>query len=562
MFRTDRWNRILRLATSFFCVFCVFCFCAGCGVPGPGGRSDSFGLDFTPPEGVEVRGAFVFIVDGVNGRIFQQMLDAGELPAIKKYFADRGLYAPRAVANTPSVTLANLTSLATGQFPGHHGVTGITWFDRRTCVYRDYCLLAQKNALDGDYDAPNIYELANGSGQDMTVSIFYQPHRGTTKFFENALSAVGPYVFGWHYFIDRLTLLRFGETMALARKTGRFPLITCAYLLCPDFQAYDHGLSSKQYRRALRHTDRQIGRVLGDMARAGVLEKVIIALVSDHSMGDVQRHFDIEKFLRSQAGLNLAREKLWEDSSRQYRQEYYDEFAAVLYRCGDRYAAICLRKPIRSADGKTAGYQPWTTRPCPGDLQELIQKLSSQPAVDVVAWATSQNRCRVRTNLGVVEFAQPDGPGGNISYSVVLGGGPDTNDPLGWAGRVPGELLGGKSASPRRWLGVTNATDYPDLPAQILAYFRAARAGDLAVFASPGWDFFTKNHAGHGGLRADDDMHVPLMLAGPGVPHKRIPAARTADLVPTLLQLLEKDKPHGDKKLPKFDGQSLVKRKK
>jgi len=93
-----------------------------------------------------------------------------------------------------------------------------------------------------------------------------------------------------------------------------------------------------------------------------------------------------------------------------------------------------------------------------------------------------------------------------------------------------------------------------------LAYFRAPRAGDLAIFASPGWDFLSPNRAGHGGLRAYDDMHVPLLLAGPGVPHKTIPAARTVDLVPTLLQLLKTDNPgHAVKNSPqKFDGQSLI----
>ncbi len=529
----------------------------GCGVPGPDGPADSFGLDFTPADDMEVRGAVIFIVDGVNGTLFQQMLEAGELPAMKKYFMDRGLYSPRTVANIPSVTLANLTSIATGRFPGHHGVTGVTWFDRHEFIYRDYAMLSQKNTLGGDYSCPNIYELANNPGHDFMVSIFFQPHRGTTKFFENALSGVAPYVFGWYLFLDRLTLFRFGEMMDLARKNGRFPLVTCAYLLSPDFQAYAHGMSSPQYREALLHTDRQIGRVLGDMASAGVLDKIVIALISDHSMGDVGTHFEIGKFLRNKAGLNLAREIHWEESSASYREEYYNEFPAVLYRCGDRYAALCLREPITDSEGKVTGYKPWSVRPRPEHLQELIQKLSAQQAVDVVAWSTGENRCRVRTRRGVVEFSQPSGPGGDILYTLVsnssdlLG-----TDPLGWTGQVPSDLLNGKPASPRCWLDVTNATTYPDLPAQILAYFRAPRAGDIALFASPGYDFFTKNRAGHGGVRGYEDLHVPLLIAGPGVPHKRISAARTADLVPTILQLLGKDK---SKKHPhNFDGQSLI----
>ena len=130
----------------------------------------------------------MFVVDGVGGAIFEEMLEAGELPAIREYFVDRGLYVPRAVGNIPSVTMANLTSLATGRFPGHHGVVGISWFDRLNYIWRNYNTIAQKNTLDEDYTAPNIYEQFQ---DDMTVSIFYQPHRGATKFFENWHSA-GP----------------------------------------------------------------------------------------------------------------------------------------------------------------------------------------------------------------------------------------------------------------------------------------------------------------------------------------------------------------------------------
>jgi arylsulfatase A-like enzyme len=504
------------------------------------------------------------VVDGVNGEVFQQMLRAAQLPAIQKYFVDRGLYVPRAVANIPSVTLANLTSLVTGLLPGHHGVTGNMWFDRQRYIYRDYNTLAQKNTLDGDYDQPTIFELARraADGENpgpITVSIFLQPHRGTTKFFENALSAVGPFVFGWYDWVDRITLFRMGEMMSLARKAGRFPLVTYLYLLNPDYQGYTHGQSSPQYRQALIHTDRQIGRVLGDLARAGVLDKIVIALTSDHSMGDVKHHFDIEKFLASQAGLKLARGKLWENASQKQRLRYYDKFNAVVYRCGDRYAALCLRRPLVVAPGQTQTYAPWPGRPGPDDLQPVVKKLVAQEAIDAVAWATGTNRCRVSTTRGTVEFAQPTGPGGDIAYSLTGG-----TDPLGWEGKVSAGLLGGQWASPRVWLEATNKTDYPDLPTQILAYFRAPRRGDVVAFASPGWDFLSANRAGHGGIRAYDDMHVPLLLAGPGVPHETVPTARTVDLVPTLLQLLKIDNPDhranpAEKSPKKLDGQSLIK---
>lgn len=529
----------------------------GCGVPGPDGPADSFGLDLTPPPDAEIRGAVVFIVDGVNAGIFQDMLAAGELPAIDRYFARRGLYVPRATANTPSVTLANLTSLVTARFPGHHNITGINWYDRERHLWRDYATIAQKNTLDGDYTAENIYEQFPG---EMTVSIFFQPHRGTTKFFENWTSAGPPYFFGWYEFVDRLTLFRFGEMMDLARERGEFPVITCAYLLAPDFQAYDHGVSSEEYRQALLHTDYQIGRVLGDMERAGLLESLYIALISDHSLLDVNEHFVLESFLREQ-GLDIAEKQLWEETDDQARKDYYERFPCVLYGSGDRYWAICLRKPIRGTDGEIA-FEPWPIRPDAADLAkypiaegttlDLPALLAARPEVDALAYAAGPNRCRVRNAHGEVEFHQPGGRRTPIFYRIVRG-----EDPLGWSQAVPAEYVGrvdgdtGEGADEMQWLEWTAMTQYPDLPAQILAYFRAPRAGDIAVFAAEGYDFNDVHQAGHGGLKPGD-MHVPLLLAGPGITPQQRSTARTIDLTPTLLHLLGQTVPEG------MDGRSLL----
>ncbi len=514
----------------------------GCGVPGADGPADSFGLDFSLPPDSRVEGAVIFLVDGVNAEIFHEMLVAGKLPMIKKYFVDRGVYCPHAIANTPSVTFANLTSLVTGLFPGHHGVTGINWFDRNELVWRNYDTIAQKNMLDADYTAPNLYEQFPNR---TTFSIFFQPHRHATKFVENWASAGPPFFFGWYEFVDRLTLHRFNIVADIARKRRSFPAVTIAYLLAPDFRAYEYGLGTQEYRQALRHTDRQIGRVLGDLERDGLLDKLTIVLTADHSLCDVKNHFPLEQFLREQVGLQIARKHLWEMTPFERRLDYYSRFPAVLYGSGDRYWAIHLRRPIRK-DSKTITYAPWIVRPTAGDLKsyptrsgttDLLSVLCEQEAVDALGYRRGPDRVRVRTKGGEVEFRSIAKEAGTIAYHLISG-----TDPLGWKGKAPDKALNGEPLTGREWGEVTCATNYPDLPAQILAYFRSRRAGDIAVFAEPGWDFSTVNKAGHGGVRPCD-MHVPLILAGPGIPHKQIPFARTVDVYPTLLTLLGRSVP-------------------
>jgi len=509
---------------------------AGCGVPPAAGPADTFGLDFSLPVEASVRGAILFLVDGLNAQVFEEMLDAGELPAIEKYFAARGLYAPRAVATVPSVTMANLTSIVTGLFGGHHGITGVNWFDRNRLVWRDYETIAQKNALDGDYNAPNIYEFLAGR---TTFSVFCQPHRGATKFIENWTSAGPAFFFGWYEFVDRLALYRLNIVADVARKRQAFPALTIVYLLAPDFRAYTHGVSSAEYRRAIRHTDRQIGKVMGDLERAGLLERIVVALVSDHGMRDVNRNFPIARFLRRDVGLEIASRRLWEQTPFERRLDYYRRYPVVLFGSGDRYWSVSLRRPVRR-DGAVS-FDAWPVRPGPEDLgayptrhgpRDLIAELIAPEAVDAFAYAPGSNRVRLRRKGGEVEFRRQGRSDGKISYHLISG-----DDPLEWSGKLPPEALAGESMSGPEWLSATAQSDFPDAPAQLLAYFRAPRAGDIVLFAAPGWDFGTTNRAGHGGL-SPQEMYVPLLLAGPGVPKGRLGPVRTVDLMPTLLELL------------------------
>ncbi len=82
-------------------------------------------------------------------------------------------------------------------------------------------------------------------------------------------------------------------------------------------------------------------------------------------------------------------------------------------------------------------------------------------------------------------------------------------------------------------------TDVPDAPRQLLQLFHTARAGDLALAASPGSDFLgpweiPEHRAGHGSLIAEH-MEVPIAasVALPELP------MRTVDLMPTILERLD-----------------------
>jgi len=95
--------------------------------------------------------------------------------------------------------------------------------------------------------------------------------------------------------------------------------------------------------------------------------------------------------------------------------------------------------------------------------------------------------------------------------------------------------------------------EYPDLPVQLIEMFDSRRAGDIAVFAASGWDFARENVAGHGSVLAED-MAVPLLVAGPGIPNGTLATARTVDLAPTIVDMLDPAR----RALYPMDGKSIL----
>jgi arylsulfatase A-like enzyme len=86
--------------------------------------------------------------------------------------------------------------------------------------------------------------------------------------------------------------------------------------------------------------------------------------------------------------------------------------------------------------------------------------------------------------------------------------------------------------------------------------FDSRRAGQIVLFAAPGWDFGKKELGGHGSVMPSD-MNVPYMFAGPGIPKgSSIRTARVVDLMPTVLDMLGCSERLQNMNL--FDGKSVL----
>jgi hypothetical protein len=129
----------------------------------------------------------------------------------------------------------------------------------------------------------------------------------------------------------------------------------------------------------------------------------------------------------------------------------------------------------------------------------LADALVEREAVDLMLLPMSDARCAVRSAQRGSAIVERDGA--RYSYRCESG------DPLGAGGDITG--------SADEVFDATREGDYPDAIVQILTLAGSARAGDIILSATPGWDFRARYEpiphlSSHGALHREH-MLVPLL---------------------------------------------------
>ena len=488
-------------------------------------------LDYPFPKDLRYDGgaAIVLFVDGINLDVFNEMLAAGELPNVKKFFVDRGVHVRRAVSTFPSVTTPNCVAMTTGCFQGHTNVPQIRWFDRTEMLYRDYITIAEKDKVDNDYAVPNAFErLSSG----WSVSILLPIHRGATRWIENWTSAGPPYFFRLYNLVDRISMIRWSIISDIARQTGAFPRLVWMHLIAPTCTAVIDGIDEGPYRDAIRHADAQIGRLLNGLQPQGVLDHVTLFFVCDHGQTPTNpsEGLDVEDVLEDELDLHAARlHKLYSGKPLETRLAYYNQYFAVFACAGERSGHIYLRKPGPESS--------WLERPTIAQLRaypteggphDVIKHFAMKPGVDV-AIAHQGNRTLLVSEKGEAEIVAD---GDQRRYTVLSG-----DDPLGYSTHPATRDLVGRFVPRQAWYEASLDTDYPDAVVQLPILFESRRTGDVVLSMKPGYNLGRHYKAGHGSLRRTD-MLMPMLISGKGVRHGEIDHVRLVDLIPTILDAI------------------------
>jgi len=500
-----------------------------------------------PPQvGRPERAAVVFFVDGLGRRSFDAALAQGRLPHIARHLVNRGVVVDRAVTCVPSITYAVSVSLLTGCGPGRHGIVSNKHLDPETGRFRNYCYIKTYQQVDLDYlTTPTIYERLPDR---VTVSIQAAMRRGCTHTIDNWATSGINWFFENKLGVDCLVAQAFELIGRRSPGWGQWPDLIWAYFPATDAVGHQYGPESPQYAAALANADRQIGRIADALQAVGLYDRTVLCLVSDHGMVSIRPDglFDIAEHVQAAVG----RGRVWHDhpTRRADQPRLLAEYDLAVAVSAGRWAAVYPLAAERGVQDASAAcsaalleveqraVEDGVVIPPREALPDWAATALTHPAVELLA-------CSFRP--GVVHLFRRDG------YAFIR----RTRDlverhailqPVSGGVFDPAELPDlppnvGRSDR-RPWMEATSGGRYPSLVPQIVALFDTPRAGRFVFFAAEGYRFAAEDPAGgHGSILAED-MLVPMVFAGPGVPTEaKIRFGSVTDVAPTLLRLLGGD---------------------
>lgn len=521
------------------------------GLAGAGGCTLNRPIRIVLPDSVKrpEKCVVVLWVDGLNEAKLQQMLAAGRLPNLNKHLFARGSQVDLAVTVLPAITNAVNASMMTGLLPSRHNITGNIWFDRRTLTLQNYEGMWDCEGVEADLTQPTLFEMI----PDLySVSVLTPIHRGATRNHCDQWTTGATWFFSTTGQVDALTTWRMNAIGREAGEVGRWPDVIWLYYPGPDHVAHEHSHESRQYEASLCDLDVQVGRVVSVLEQAGVFDRTLMALVSDHgfAVADPSKAMDLSGRLRD-LGLTVGTKKQV-GGTYEKRREAFAPDRIVLVDDGNRRAMLHLRAGDAWLDRPTLDQIERFGRDFGGPALRADSRpfwnvlLSMLPPGRLAAVRDGADRVMLTDGVGKSVVARrPRAAGGEdpaaarasveqYRYQVT-----QPPDPLGLIGH-PGAaaLLDGQFHSSLAWLDATCDSRTPDLVAQIVDYLDSNRCGDLSLYSMSDWQFRVDGLGGHGSVTGDD-MHIPMVFAGPGIAaggHVR--TARIVDLVPTVLDYL------------------------
>ena len=244
----------------------------------------------TPPSDTTAEAYLVMVsFDGMR----YDFLDRVPTPAFDRVAA-AGIRAAGLIPAYPSKTFPNHYTLATGLYPGHHGIVDNEFYDPQFDAV--YALHDRETVEDGRwYGGEPIWKTAERQGL-LAASFFWV-----------GSEAEGLRPTYWkRYDGDVPNAARVDTVLAwLDLPPERRPRVVMLYFSDVDDAAHRYGVDAPQLDTAIAAVDTVLGRLLDGLAALEVGDRVNVILVSDHGMAPVPR--DHVVYLEDYADLSGVR---------------------------------------------------------------------------------------------------------------------------------------------------------------------------------------------------------------------------------------------------------------
>ncbi len=500
-------TRRFRLAFHFAAVL-YLCLVVGCSA------RNTLRPDVNIPE----RSAVIFFVDGLNTESLDKLANAGRLPTLKRYFIDRGVRFTHAYGCIPSDTYPNSASLLTGLVPGRHGVVGNEWFDRALPTHTDYTKAFTYRAVNYHVQAPTIYELIRPL---RSISMQCATARGSSVDRHGGIIEGLQWVGGNFSAIDSFSSNGVHDAIEAANNWREWPALQMYYFPAVDKYGHEFGPQSREYDHAIEHVDRCIGHVVANLNQLGVLENTLLVLLSDHAqmLTPEAQQFAPMRDLTSHYGNRLAVSNLLTGTPQhRYKKLREKDIIAVPFRRR-------LELHVRGKAGWGVPADAATIAEVAGEVLSVLRESTTPNDT----WPAYIEMMSMRADDGVAN----DG----TRLRILSAAGEHTID----ADHTDADWFGGDLYPPGT-LG------------ELRALMQHRRAGDIQIFATPGFAMLKGEDGGHGSL-SPAERHIPLIFsANELTPRRTETPVRIVDVMPTMMEWLgcRESIPPG------LDGRSLI----
>lgn len=475
-----------------------------------------------------------FVLDGLNNKAFERALSEGKLPNLTRHVIDRGALFTHALSSFPSTSTSVYQSYATGLMPGHSGIPHLERFDRQRQEVIGYLTVSGATKVNADLfnlralfnpdvselsPPTTIFELLHGHP---TAAIYSSFQRGASF----AHPRAAPIRALWSTFVtkneNRVDILAMQDVMDLfSLPKDEIPRYTLAGLYSADLAGHSFGPQSAEVQDILVQFDLFLDAFVHLLEERGLTDKTFLIVSADHGMHESGDLFAFQKALEKEGIFVKPKDP---------RAKGYTLYAA-------NRGVVSSHLYVRHDGGFAPLTDPDVLRRHPtidGEPIDLIETILGLPATDLLVVRAGDRKARLFDHEGrLADIACfPVGSTDYCSYRFDR----QRGDPLGYAANPKiAKLLDGRPHSTSSWREACADERYPDAIVQFVQIFGDGRAGDAFITTRGRWGFRKVKAGNHGGP-TEDDMRVPLVMAGPAVPHGTFGVARSIDLFPLLIE--------------------------